>query len=115
MSRREFPAKVKIAAFQRADGKCESCGAFLFPSKTHYDHIVPDALGGEPTLENCSPKCAACHSDKTTKQDLPAIAKAKRREAAHWGAKAPSRTPMPFGRKSPLKRKMNGTVVRRDQ
>jgi 5-methylcytosine-specific restriction protein A len=115
MSRREFPAKVKIAAFQRADGKCETCRAFLYPSKTHFDHIVPDALGGEPTLANAQVLCGACHATKTGKHDVPAIAKAKRREAAHWGAKAPSRTPLPFGRKSPLKRKMDGSVVRRDQ
>ena len=33
--------------------------------------------------------CEPCHSVKTAKQDVPAIAKAKRREAKHIGATMP--------------------------
>lgn len=112
--RREFSARVKVAAFERANGSCEGCGARLTVGKFHYDHDTPDGLGGEPTLENCRVLCVACHAVKTRTGDVPAIAKAKRREARHIGAHK-SKTPLPFGRGSKLKRKMNGTIVKRGE
>lgn len=80
MSRREFSKAVKIQAFGRAKGFCENeaCGARLLPHKMHYDHLIPDALGGEPTLDNCQVLCLPCHGEKTAKHDVPTIAKAKR-------------------------------------
>ncbi len=89
--RREFPTKIKAAAFARAAGHCEGCLGRLYIGKFHYDHRIPDGLGGEPTLDNCVVFCVACHGAKTTKIDVPAIAKAKRREAKHIGATKPKR------------------------
>lgn len=86
--RREFPTKVRVAAFKRADGKCEFCGAVLRPGKYAYDHRIPDGLTGEPTLENCRVICNPCHDVKTV-QDVADIARAKRREARHIGAVKP--------------------------
>lgn len=88
--RREFTGRVKAAAFERSCGACEICKARLVPGKFQYDHLIPAALGGEPSLANCQVICDACHGAKTAKQDVPRIAKAKRQEAAHIGAKAPS-------------------------
>lgn len=89
MSRAEFSRKVRDAAHARANGKCENrtCGAPLTIGKFHYDHILPDALGGQPTLANCQVLCAACHAAKTAKEDVPRIRKADRQRAAHIGAK----------------------------
>lgn len=92
--RRGFTARTKIAAFDRCGGKREQCSAPLRPEKFHYDHRIPDQLGGDPTLENCQVLCVACHGAKTAKQDMPAIAKAKRREASHLGAVAPPSRPI---------------------
>ena len=111
--RSEFSKKTKIEAFVRAQGSCDKCGARLVPGKFHYDHRIPDAMGGKPTIENCDVLCATCHSLKTATVDAPRIAKTKRQHAAHIGAKAPSSTPLPFGRNSRLKRKLNGTIVER--
>jgi len=111
--RQNFPARIKVAAFARAEGACEGCGARLTVGKYHYDHDTPDGLGGLPTLENCKVLCTVCHGIKTATGDVPAIAKAKRREAAHVGAKTPSRNPLPCGRSSPWKKTMSGKVVRR--
>lgn len=87
MTRREFPSKVCIAAFSSAGGKCESCGVVIRPgSGPHYDHRVPDAVGGEPTLENCQVLCKACHSVKTAETDVPEIAKTKRIRNRHINA-----------------------------
>ena len=108
MSRQEFPAKVKVAAFERANRRCECCTAPLRPGKTHYDHVIPDAMGGSPTIENCAVLCTACHGAKTTRQDVPSIARAKRLQAKHIGAKGPSKW-----RQSKFKRKVSGEVVLR--
>lgn len=111
--RREFSSKTKTAAWERANGQCEACTARLSPGHTHYDHIVPDALGGEPILENVQVLCSACHGRKTAKQDVPRIAKAKRQRADHIGAKSKTRRPMPGSRASGWKRRMDGTTERR--
>jgi hypothetical protein len=42
--RREFKDKVRIAAFERAKGHCESCTARLVVGKFAYDHVIADAL-----------------------------------------------------------------------
>ena len=86
--RREFPAKVKVAAFERAKGNCQVCGARLTVGKFRYDHKLPDALGGEPTLENCVVQCLACDKPKTA-DDVRRIRKADRQRRNHIGVKKP--------------------------
>lgn len=87
--RQEFPAKVKQAAFDRAKGQCERCTARLYPGKYRYNHRIPDALGGDPTLENCELLCLACDTPQTYGKDIPAIAKSKRVRRKHAGIKKP--------------------------
>ena len=95
--RREFPRSVKAEIVHRATRNsqvfCEGCGA---PAKIwHIDHTIPDALQidktGPLTAADGQLLCAgprdSCHATKTAEQDVPAIAKAKRREAAHLGIK----------------------------
>lgn len=106
--RREFPAKVKAAAALRANGHCEQCTRKLMAGDWHYDHEIPDQLGGEPTLENCKVLCRSCHSLKTRKTDIPRIAKAKRNFNAARGIK--KRSAFPCSRSSKWKKKINGTV-----
>jgi 5-methylcytosine-specific restriction enzyme A len=110
--RQEFPAKVKLAAFQRSKGFCESptCGARLTTGKFTYDHRIPDQLDGEPTLENCQVICWACDKPKTRK-DAGDIAKAKRRERKHLGIR--KRSTFACSRDSAFKKKITGEVVRR--
>lgn len=86
MARQEFPAKVKALAFERAGGHCEGCTARLTVGKFHYDHVIPDALGGEPILSNCAVLCTNCHGAKTAKGDVPRIAKAVRTNRKHINA-----------------------------
>jgi 5-methylcytosine-specific restriction endonuclease McrA len=112
--RSEFATKTKTTAWSRANGKCEGCGTTLVVGKYHFDHVVPDGLGGKPTLDNCAVLCLACHAEKTGKHDVPRIAKAKRQHARHIGAKV-SANPLPGSKRSKWKRKMDGTVVRRDK
>lgn len=110
--RTEFSNKVKRDALKRADGKCEvpGCGAFLSLNKYHYDHIIPDQMGGDASLDNCQVACWACHKEKT-KADVADIAKAKRRERKHLGIRRESR--FAGSKASGFKRKISGEVVPR--
>ena len=85
MARKEFPAEVRKQAWKRCAGKCEKCTAKLFPGKFEYDHIRPDGLGGEPTLENCQVLCSSCHLPKTVEEDRPIMQKADNIRAKHFG------------------------------
>lgn len=108
--RREFPAKVRLAAYERANGHCEVCTAKLFVGKFRYDHRIPDALGGEPTLENCVVQCVACDAPKTA-ADQTTIAKSKRIRAKHLGIRKTTR-PLPGSRASGIRKRMSGQVER---
>jgi len=92
MSRREFSKKVKQAAFVRADGHCEACGANLRGKPVHYDHELADSLGGEPTLANAKVLCVPCHAEKTAGHDMPLIAKGRRIRERSMGIRKPRRT-----------------------
>lgn len=112
MPRTEFKAKVKRDAFMRADGKCEGqiegerCGCKLTVGKFAYDHVIPDWMGGEATLENCQVLCDPCHKAKT-KIDAADRATAKHREDAHRGIRQAPKRPIRsagFGKAAPQRR-----------
>lgn len=99
MTRREFPKSIKAEIVRRAmtpDGQiaCEGCGLILGRKPYQIDHRIAEALfldksrkltaaDGQLLGQEC------CHGPKTAKQDVPAIAKAKRREAKHLGTVKP--------------------------
>lgn len=118
MTRREFPLAVKRAALARSGGNCEcGCGRPFGEhpkERPHYDHVLPDFLGGKPDLENCEVLRVECHDAKTFKGDIPRIAKVRREEKRRNGLTAPKQK-LPGSKGSPWKRKMNGAVVRRDE
>jgi len=95
--RQEFRRSVKVAVIKRAtrDGVvyCEGDGCGLPAKKWQIDHIRPDGLLGEPTIENAQLLCDVCFGVKNPK-DTTAIAKAKRREAKAIGAVSPPAQPM---------------------
>lgn len=91
--RREFPAPVKLLAWDRCGGCCEQCLARIV-GRPEYDHILPDALGGEPVLANCQVLCSKCHRLKTSGQDVPRIAKTKRTKRKAIGAWPKSSRPL---------------------
>lgn len=81
--RREFPQAVRKAALKRCtrDSKphCETCDTEL-DERTGiiFEHVIPDGLGGEPTLENCKVHCKTCADIKTHTEDNPRMRKADR-------------------------------------
>lgn len=92
MSRTEFSSQVRKDAWKRCKGRCEElgCGAKLQVGHYQFDHIIPDGLGGKPTLENCAVLCSAHHSRKTHEQDRPMMQKADNIRAKHFGFAAKS-------------------------
>lgn len=119
MSRREFGKGVRRDARKRADGKCEMrledgsrCTCPLTVGKFQYDHVIPDWMGGEPTLANCQVICDPCHKAKT-RQDAADRAKAQRREDRHHGIYAPKRPIQGQGfRPSAPQQRATGRVVK---
>jgi 5-methylcytosine-specific restriction protein A len=110
--RREFSAKVKVMAWERAGGNCERCTARLYPGKFRFNHRIPDALGGEPTVENAEVLCLNCDTPQTYGKDIPNIARAKRRERKHIGVRKTSK--FACSRGSRFKKKVgSGEVVLR--
>ena len=116
--RKEFSRRVKGLALKRCMDEngvphCEGCGIVLVAGNIHFDHDVPDGLGGDNSLENCKVLCIKiCHKTKTHSQDNPRMQKADRVLKKTYGI-AKSRNPMPGGRNSPWKKTMSGKVVRR--
>ncbi len=141
MSRTEFSRKTRRLAWERANGMCEGKvddrwhpgGLWMKDGKTaiwyppgmlqkrcnfpidlglfHYDHIIPAQMGGDNTLSNVQVLCRLCHAKKTA-ADVGAIAKV-RRIRDRRSKSLTSKRPMPFGRGSKFKRKIDGTIVRR--
>ena len=84
--RREFSARTKRQAWERANGFCEGlilanneirCSERLYLNDFHYDHVDPDWFSKDNELENCQVLCHECHKAKTA-IDAKHIAKSKR-------------------------------------
>lgn len=111
-SKDEFTKATKIAAFQRANGRCEcGCGVKIIAGEVEYDHIIEVALGGTNDLENCRVMRSKCHRSKTSTRAAP-LAKSKRIAERNMGLRKTPR-PMPGSKASGLKKKFDGTVERR--
>lgn len=112
MARHEFTKATKRDAALRSDGKCEICGIKLQSGSYHFDHVNPDWFSGSNDLDNCQVLCLKCHKQKTSKEDQPNIAKAKRRWEKERNILRPKRS-WGYGKKDRLKKKINGEVVER--
>ncbi len=56
---------------------CETCDAELNErTGIIFEHVRPDGLGGELTLENCKVHCKTCADVKTHTEDNPRMRKA---------------------------------------
>lgn len=118
MSRREFTTQTKRDALKRSAMLCEAVGPWYGLDEgqrcnaplsygVEFDHGTADGIGGEPTLENCVATCKRCHRWKTSRHDVPLVAKVKRVSDKHLGIRN--------RRYSWPTRKFGGGVVRRDE
>lgn len=105
MSRRpkevEFDLATQRAAWERSGGFCEAmrpgedgklhrCSTPLKGRRKRFDHILPAALGGKPTLANCQIICLPCDDEKTPK-DVGRIRLADRQKDDDIGAVKPGK------------------------
>jgi 5-methylcytosine-specific restriction endonuclease McrA len=84
-NRLEFNRKTRAAIIARADGHCEKCKAVLKTGEGEVDHVLPCALGGEPTVANGRLICRVCHAEKTA-ADIRQIRKSDRQRDKASGA-----------------------------
>ena len=125
--RTEFPAKVRLAALRRAAYKCEcyllagflpeftsvACGVAIGPGNSFFEHVIPDDMGGAPTLDNCAVLCRTCWRLKTSLYDAPKLAKVRHQTKGIYGIKKRRGPPMPGSRASKWKRGFDGKATRR--
>ncbi len=121
--RRNFPASTKRAAYERSQGTCEChrlphwphpvCRAPLGQGNTFYEHIDPDAVGGNSDLANCAVLSKTCWRLKTAILDLPLIAKANRVRDRARAIKPIRSRPLPGTFRSGWKHFMDGGWERR--
>lgn len=111
MKRIRLSTKQRIECFEAAEGACHLCnGKINVGERWEVSHEIPLELGGEDVPANRKPAHYRCHRAHTAEIDQPNIARAKRREARHIGARAPSRNPIPGSRASGIRKRMNGKV-----
>lgn len=87
--RLEFSRKTRAAVIARAAGKCELCSAALKTGEGEVDHILPCALGGEPTIANGRLLCRVCHKQKSA-SDVRQVRKSDRQRDRQTGAIRPA-------------------------
>ena len=124
MTRLEFSKQTKRRALARSGARCEAVGrAYGFPAGqrcsaslaygVEFDHYPVRATdGGSNALENCVSVCIRCHRWKTTRHDLPQLAKGRRIRDKHRGIRETGRR-FPTGRHSRFKKMVSGQVVKR--
>lgn len=112
--RRRFSATAYDARLEEFGKKCASCSMRTGgPAGLEWDHVIPLELGGDDELSNLQPLCRGCHRAKT-RRDAGHIAKSRRMRQRSAGIPRTVRRPIPGSRKSPWRKRLDGTVVRRE-
>jgi 5-methylcytosine-specific restriction protein A len=112
MKRKAWSTSTRRRIWEAFGRTCQMCRQPTDERGFDLDHHIPLEIGGDDEEANLRPLCRPCHRLKTA-GDVTMIAKAKRREAIHTGAK--QRTGFQTNRSGPFKKRMDGSVVRRDQ
>lgn len=116
MKRVRITGKMRADIFMRHGGICHLCSMKVVPGEEwDVSHDIPLEAGGKDDDTNWLVAHRKCHRHHTATVDAPLIAKVKRIHQRHIGAKLKSKNPIPGSRHSKFKRKMDGTVVRRDK
>ena len=111
--RQRISNRKRLELFEAAKGICHICEIKIRVGEAwDLDHVVPLGLGGLDDEINMRPAHEKCHARKTSRQDVPDIAKSERVHAKHTGAWR-SRRPMLGSKASGWKLGFDGKPVRR--
>lgn len=112
--RRSLSGHSRLKAWERTGGICVVCDQPIDGVRERWivEHIRALELGGADEIGNMGPAHDTCGREKT-REDHARSAQAKRQKIRHLGA-AGGGKPLIGSRASRLKRKIDGTVVRRD-
>lgn len=116
-ARKALTPTQRLKMFESHKGMCVLCGAKIHAGERWIDeHLAPLSQGGSNDLSNRGPAHEACADTKTFGKDgdLATAAKLKRIKMRHLGIHKPKGRPLPGSKASGLKRRMDGTVVRRN-
>lgn len=112
--RKPLTDRQRLELFLSENGRCCICGLPIRAASEAWDeHILPLADNGSNEIGNrgvAHEKCARSKSAKEAKER----AHLRRAAERHFGAKRPKKI-MPGSRRSPWKKKADGSWVRRDQ
>lgn len=108
-------SRRRLQVWERTGGTCVVCDRRIDGVRDRWivEHIRALELGGPDELQNLGPAHEACGREKT-RGDHARAADAKRQKLRHLGAAVITR-PMPGSRASAFKRKIDGTVVSREE
>lgn len=107
-----IPPRVRLRVWDACGGRCAICARKLrAPDKWDLDHKVALVNGGEHREGNLQVACAWCHREKTA-EDVAEKARTAAIRRRHLGIRKPSR--FPCSRDSKFRKKIDGTVERRD-
>lgn len=109
------PDRVKIRIFDRYHGRCYLSDRKILPTdKWQCEHIIAIANGGQNRESNLAPALIEPHKVKT-KADRRVQSKIYKIRKRHLGLKRPKGRPIPGTKASGWKRRMDGTIIRRDR
>ena len=107
-----IPPRVRARKFLAVDGVCTHCCRKIRPGdKWQLDHKVALINGGEHRESNLQLLCDWCHAKKT-RRDVAEKAVTARKRQANLGIRK-TRRPMPGSKASGWRKRMDGTVERR--
>ena len=109
----KVPLRVRLRCFLAHNGRCHLCDRQIrLGDDWELDHKIALINGGGHREKNLAPICDFCHPTKTAK-DVAEKSDTYKARLKHYGLKE-SKSPMPYGRKSRWKRKLNGQIVPRE-
>lgn len=114
--RKNMTPRLRLKIWEAYKGICVLCNGKIDGVRERWvaEHIIPLSLGGADDESNMAPVHEGCALAKTFGKsgDIAKAAKAKRVKSKHLGIKK-SKNPLPGGKGSKFKKKVDGSVVPR--
>ena len=107
------PERVRTRVFLAKGGRCHRCSRKIASGDAWtLEHVVALINGGGNRESNLDVTCRWCLPAKNA-EDVAEKARVYNIRSKHIGAKPPSRNPIPGSRNTPYRKRMDGTVVLR--